>query len=514
MSENSPSTDVARKEGRRDAPGVSLVLQSTETCKCYIILILKIPSIIMGRVAFIPSQTLDEAAAISDRSALHSPFRLFLIDLQILCKNLKYLPNTILPFRQLPPLPGVEDEQPGSWLDVVSTVILALLQWFLLLVTIPAILFLRGWMTIVCGTAVCTLVYLIQQRMWGPLIIESRVDLTGYKQHPTEKWFFINGIGTSRTLVQHTCNRLAATFKRPITGVHNRSYGIVGDILECLIQRCLSYNTTDVRVAYECLKQHILDPNIEKVVVLAHSQGGIVISLALDRMYAELPSRAISKLEIYTFGSAAAHFNNPLCSPAASGTLSPSRRDLRPLLLQPTTVIQTIEHYCNELDLVPRWGVLYNTRHCPGHRYAGRVFIYKGASGHLFNEHYLDSMFPLSSARATLTIQEEATDDSPTMPLMNKFLDQMVDVDTATAQRRARSLSVGNKDLIISRVPSRYGRRMSVQDDSQNAVCEGSGRTVRQLSKLWMYVGSGGDDGAEEAPSGWVFGRSSSVWNN
>ena len=47
-----------------------------------------------------------------------------------------------------------------------------------------------------------------------------------------------------------------------------------------------------------------------KVVVIAHSQGGILVSLALDELYARLPAACFDALEVYTFGSAAASFHN------------------------------------------------------------------------------------------------------------------------------------------------------------------------------------------------------------
>ena len=60
-------------------------------------------------------------------------------------------------------------------------------------------------------------------------------------------------------------------------------------MIECLIQRDFGYNTKDIRVAYTNIKQALLDPSITKVVVIAHSQGGIVLSNALDNLLADLP---------------------------------------------------------------------------------------------------------------------------------------------------------------------------------------------------------------------------------
>jgi len=97
-------------------------------------------------------------------------------------------------------------------------------------------------------------------------------------------------------MLQSTCDMLASQFRRPITGIHNRSFGIIGDLLECLIQRDFSYATLDVRVTYEALSAALQDDEIHKLVVIAHSQGGILVSLALERLYSELPVQIFRKL--------------------------------------------------------------------------------------------------------------------------------------------------------------------------------------------------------------------------
>ena len=93
-----------------------------------------------------------------------------------------------------------------------------------------------------------------------------------------------------------SCDALSATFKRPITGIHNRSYGLLGDLAECLIQRSFAYQTEDVRVAEAYLKDQLEDDSIDKVVVIAHSQGGIQLALALDRLYTLVPAGMFGKL--------------------------------------------------------------------------------------------------------------------------------------------------------------------------------------------------------------------------
>ena len=110
----------------------------------------------------------------------------------------------------------------------------------------------------------------------------------------------------------------------------NFRLGLIGDLIECLVQRCFSYNTIDVRMSYEKLKSYLINPDVHKVVLIAHSQGGIIASMVLDKLLCELSQEMMAKLvctritilatvqtlinsqEIYTFGAAASHFSNPV----------------------------------------------------------------------------------------------------------------------------------------------------------------------------------------------------------
>ncbi|TVY91051.1 hypothetical protein LAWI1_G005372 [Lachnellula willkommii] len=166
--------------------------------------------------------------------------------------------------------------------------------------------------------------------------------------------------------------------------------------------------------------------------------------MILDWLLQELPQDLLSKLEIYTFGNAANHFNNPhlhLLSQSAAlqnprrFTLTRTRthiikhehnhnhnlanprgdedtdvdvngKDTRKHETNTTPqgkTIHHIEHYAHTSDPVSRWGVLQFITSPPlsatAPRFMGRVFEYAGASashgGHQFCMHYLDTMFPL-----------------------------------------------------------------------------------------------------------------------
>lgn len=52
----------------------------------------------------------------------------------------------------------------------------------------------------------------------------------------------------------------------------------------------------DCRVAYDYVKACLADPEVSKVVLVGHSQGGIIVSMVLDKLFGALPADAISKL--------------------------------------------------------------------------------------------------------------------------------------------------------------------------------------------------------------------------
>ena len=159
----------------------------------------------------------------------------------------------------------------------------------------------------------------------------------------------------------------------------------------CLIQRAISYHDLSTRLTYAYLKAFLVDPTVTKVVLIGHSQGGIIVSMAIDDLLAQLPARTMSKLEVYTFGSAASHFSNPslasLSNPSAnkpgeqiSLEVSHSGVDLADAN-QSEHLIPHMEHYANEYDIVPRWGVLHSVHDVLNTRYAGSIFVRMGASG-------------------------------------------------------------------------------------------------------------------------------------
>ncbi|MCJ1386266.1 hypothetical protein MMC17_009392 [Xylographa soralifera] len=414
-----------------------------------------------------------------------SPLRLLIRDASVLVKMLPYLPLLIIPFRTSDEhaelymnLGGLRDMVLQSWLFLVEIV-------FLFLVPVVMFFLPGGVFFLVSGLA-WILIYVLSWPMQGSRIVYSKMDdatITSAVNYEHERWLFINGCITGHRGLQLNINRLAETFGRPVTGIHNQTYGLIADLLECLVQRCLAFNTMDVRVAYDYIKACLLDPTVDKVVLIAHSQGGIIASLVLDSLYADLPCTIISKLEVYTFGSAASHFNDPHLSRAPAAT---------------KYCVPHIEHYLNELDLVPRWGVLYNVCQVLDSKYCGKVFVRTGASGHLFNQHYMDPIFPLDEASTTSFLDQVVDIDDrlgicrgeETALQSVKLRWELAEEDDSVSEGLERTVGseIESVDIIDGCTPS---GAVFINFAEPNAAQDARGKTVRQLSRLCRYIDGG-----------------------
>jgi hypothetical protein len=119
--------------------------------------------------------------------------------------------------------------------------------------------------------------------------------------------------------------------------------------------------------------------------------------MIIDWLLNEVPQNKLQALEVYTFGNAANHFNNPYRDAVSSAVASKNG----PADEQYNRAIRHIEHYANNEDFVACWGVLHFTKKMPKdrfqNRFMGLVFERPG-KGHQLNQHYLDKMFPLDKS--------------------------------------------------------------------------------------------------------------------
>ncbi|KAF2468135.1 uncharacterized protein BDR25DRAFT_290743 [Lindgomyces ingoldianus] len=335
------------------------------------------------------------------------------------------------------------------------------------LISLPFLILFPLWMGILYIAAVMAVVlatyWILNGANGGENSLMSTVNLgDDALKHGDECWIYLNGVSVGKHWLRGNLNRLALTFRRPVVGVHNRTWGIVFDLVQCIIERNFCYATVDIRNAYQLIKSCLLDEKNNKVILILHSQGGIEGGLILDWLLCELPHDIIHKLEIYTFGCAANHFNNPHRTSASMAAASQKSSSTSGI----DKAVRHIEHYAHDSEFVARWGVLSFTH--LRNRYMGRVFICSGM-GHLLNQHYLNRMFPLDTDSRVLE--------------NNKFMDQEVNFNGNDMARETwiRTLINGGNGNGSPRI-----------EDMQSPVDTGAPRSrVRDFSRLWMYRNGG-----------------------
>jgi len=268
------------------------------------------------------------------------PVKLLASDIKLVFKNLLLVPSILFPFS---PTTDYSELYPSGKNNLNSGlhVLLGLLGLIWLSVVIPVWIAAPGLVFALFMLFYCALTALLCVLFnHGSRTVKRKATRTSSKAgdgkvpHTSdekagggEEWVFVNGICTGKHWLKGmflfllisarirvrrlnevyldglaNLDQISETFGRPVTGIHNQTYGAVLDLIQCLIQRSLSYFTGDTRVLYEHLKEKLSDREIKKCVVIAHSQGGIILSIVLDCLFADLPDEDIKKLEIYTFG--------------------------------------------------------------------------------------------------------------------------------------------------------------------------------------------------------------------
>ncbi|KAF7545603.1 hypothetical protein G7Z17_g9053 [Cylindrodendrum hubeiense] len=487
--------------------------------------LLPIASIMARDTQFYRSQ-IGESSVI-DYSHTDFPLKLFFKDVYYFFVYIWALPWIVWPM--FPSGPKEFNELAITWPNlycVVLHTILAIMQ-LLFILSLPFTVFFPIWM-VALGISVFMVVNWVFCRMLngGHGTYESDEKYAeALPEHAHEQWIFLNGVAVGQHWMQGNLNRLALTFGRPVLGIHNRTSGIVFDVVECLIQRNFSYATGDIRICFKLVRDVLYNPRKTKVIFVLHSQGGIEGSLVLDWLLQELPQDLLSKLEVYTFGNAANHFNNPhrhnksqslskhkplaamntvmtettYESPAngpedatmgvkvnIAPTLekTPSFSSTRAISAAKDRAIGHIEHYAHCTDFVSIWGVLHfatnrmGSRELP--RFLGRLFARShGRGGHQFNQHYLDGMFPLKFNERT-NMYEGADDNSE---FMNEIIKIGAEGDAMANAREAFEISwagthgFGSGEILTP---------VEVHGLAHKKRYAGEVR-VKDLSRLWSY---------------------------
>lgn len=210
-----------------------------------------------------------------------------------------------------------------------------------------------------------------------------------------EKWLFINGIANELTWFQRSCDKIRDTFKREVHGIYNRSDGILWDLIECCGERSavrkksneLIERTWSSRAAQECLEKELTDAlwptdssASDKVIMIAHSQGCLILRLVLQKLVSENPVGLQSmrdmkkRLRVFTFG-------NPSIDWLATTSIGEPAQSLG-------EYASVTEHFAHEVDFVARLGIVTHSADPDSGYDADSIFYSKKGRGHLFGAHY------------------------------------------------------------------------------------------------------------------------------
>lgn len=227
--------------------------------------------------------------------------------------------------------------------------------------------------------------------------LQSDFDQSGNPPQPThvseceesphgEKWFFINGIANERVWFEGSCDKICNIFQREVVGIFNRSDSLLWDLVECCGERGaagpnpLLQQTRSSMAAQDAIKEELeralQDNKLQKVVVIAHSQGCLLLRLALIDLVTQglLVDNMQQKLRVFTFGNPSIDWRVGRTDLVQNDLLSSFSR--------------VTEHYAHQLDFVARLGIVTHQTD-PGSGYENNsVFYSNNGRGHLFGAHY------------------------------------------------------------------------------------------------------------------------------
>jgi pimeloyl-ACP methyl ester carboxylesterase len=273
----------------------------------------------------------------------------------------------------------------------------------------------------------------VNRRFWRPTSFFRQPDeYAGVCSFPKEHWFFINGIATNADVARYNSAYLAHLFHRPVTVVQNATCSLPADLLECMLGKGLRVCDRNIMTepawrAATAVLEALNAEDIQHVIVIAHSQGTIIVSNVLATIEEALNSDLAMEKEpewhaftkklmgkVETESQKA--LRNGLAHALAEFTRDRSKHVMdrlrklevftfancadRMQYVHESAPLPYMEHYANEFDWVARLGILSPLRGDGGSTIEidGPLFEQKGEWGHLLNEHYLmaidDFLYP------------------------------------------------------------------------------------------------------------------------
>ena len=212
----------------------------------------------------------------------------------------------------------------------------------------------------------------------------------GLQSPERETWLFVNGIANEYVWFQRSCDKIRDTFKRDVKGIYNRTDGILWDLIETFGEHSsvrtneLLERTQSSKAAQRLLERELRDAvwpadgrDPGKVVMIAHSQGCLVLRLALQTLVVENPGGSQRRMEmkqrlrIFTFANPGIDWR---VMDGAEHSLS--------------EYASLTEHFTHEADFVAVLGIVTHWADRGSGYDEDSIFFSKEGRGHLFGAHY------------------------------------------------------------------------------------------------------------------------------
>ncbi|PMD52551.1 uncharacterized protein K444DRAFT_706143 [Hyaloscypha bicolor E] len=352
--------------------------------------------------------------------------------------------------------------------DIALHMLLIIVEFWGMVVILPAFLVLPGIVFSILCIMSAGLIAVLTWPLHGSRVVSSGKERKrNLEQLSGVKLLYINGSITSQRGFRSHINSLSLIFGRPVIGVYNPTNGLVIDILEMLLLRSIPYPSRTSTTLYTQLRELLLPPSTRKVLVIAHGTGASILSSVLSKLHNDLPIDILSKLEIFTFGSAATYLSNSLLAQHSriigehSTTYPGAKEEIE-------RVIPYIEHYAFSADIFARCGILKYMLKVLDNRFYGRLFVLNATphTGLTFTQ-YLQAIFPANAK--------------------GSMLDEVVGVDVLSAE--AREIAAQGLNLPLKSLSNHYEGIGGTFLSDKTLDMNGKGKTVRQLSRLWQYAG-------------------------
>ncbi|KAM7201565.1 hypothetical protein V8F20_004793 [Naviculisporaceae sp. PSN 640] len=296
-----------------------------------------------------------------------------------------------------------------SWADMghmMLQIMLACMEMCMMVCAVPMYMMLPGamfalWMGVCCMMCMAMCWMLNGKEMMHQCVVGSKSWMMG-QESDDEKWMFMGGMGmSSRHCHSTTLPILSKLFSRAMTCICMPTYGMPMDMLMMMLQRCMPISTQAKRTLYAQMRCALLDDSMKRCVVLCHNHSAVVVSQVLAQLCCDIPADKLCKLEIYTFGSAAAEFMMPMGESNMESemphhmhmdmnNMNGTNMDSDSDMMTMRTGIH-IEHFAMANDPFAQMGVLKSVRNNMDSRYCGGVFIMNDMSS-MMNNHTMSSM--------------------------------------------------------------------------------------------------------------------------